>query len=56
MPFLPPRGKDMVYSDHILDAILAAYTLYLFRNRNQGELIGDPREGQILLPRFSFQF
>ncbi len=37
-------------SDHQLDAVLGAYSVYLFNKKHQGERLGDPAEGQILLP------
>lgn len=51
-PLIPqiPQNEREVLSDHTLDAILGAYTVFLFRERDQGQLYGDPREGQILLP------
>lgn len=45
-----PTVTKQPYSDHILDAILAAYAIYLYKEKNNGNLIGNPREGQILMP------
>lgn len=45
-----PPSTETTLSDHALDAILAAYTLYLYREKKLGELIGDAREGRILIP------
>ncbi len=45
-----PDPEKKTFSDHTLDAILAAYTVYLYSVENQGERVGDPREGEILIP------
>lgn len=42
--------EESLYSDHILDAILSAFTVYQYYRHQNGELVGDPREGQILIP------
>jgi hypothetical protein len=39
-------------SHHMVDAALAAYTAYLYC-RGEGEALGDPREGQIVVPRLT---
>ncbi len=49
IPNVPVPGKKPL-SDHQLDAILAAYTVFRFQEKGKGELIGDSREGEILLP------
>ncbi|MBZ0257273.1 DUF429 domain-containing protein, partial [bacterium] len=45
-----PTVKQDLLSDHQLDALLAAYTVYLYSEKKRGERLGDPREGCILLP------
>ena len=45
-----PRGDEILLSDHLLDAILAAYTLYIHFETKRCESVGDGREGEILLP------
>jgi predicted nuclease with RNAse H fold len=45
-----PSYEKFLLSDHVLDAILGAFTVYLYREKKKGELIGRPVEGQILLP------
>ena len=42
---------DLIYPPEMLDALVAAYTAWLTANQpNNISLIGDPQEGQIVLP------
>ena len=45
-----PTLKNGLLSDHKLDAIIAAYCVYLYHEKKRGERLGDPSEGQIILP------
>ncbi|RJP21103.1 MAG: DUF429 domain-containing protein [Candidatus Omnitrophota bacterium] len=45
-----PEPNPKPFSDHVLDALLAAYTVFLFVEKERGELVGDAREGEILIP------
>ncbi len=50
--FIPdiPKPGNKPFSDHILDAFLGAYTVFLYQEKQFGTLIGNQREGEILLP------
>lgn len=45
-----PDGDKHLLTDHELDALLAAYTVWLDETGGATERVGDPAEGQILLP------
>lgn len=44
-----PENQKRIYSDHELDALLGAYTCYLY-SRGLAEEIGEETEGKIILP------
>lgn len=45
-----PRPDEKLLSDHVLDALLAAYTVFLEGEWGEGERLGQAGEGDILLP------
>jgi predicted nuclease with RNAse H fold len=48
IPSLSPYILD--FSHHLCDAAVAAYTAYLYHHK-EGEQIGNPTEGTIVIPR-----